>query len=90
VKDKNKEEQKDQLLEKERKVDSYYRRLTRIIEYYVITCFFIIVVVPLFHYDWINPFMKFIYFTGFPLLILLILVGLFKDALLDYIDRFIN
>lgn len=64
-------------------VDAYYKKITRIVEYYVIACFIIITVFPLLEYSWIPGFIKFVYFTGFPLLILLILISMVKDPLLN-------
>ena len=69
-------------------VDMYYKKITRIVEYYVITCFIVITIFPLFEYSWIPGFIKFIYFTGFPLLILLILISMVKDPLLNFVKRF--
>jgi hypothetical protein len=71
-------------------VDIYYKKATRFVEYYVILCFIIITIFPLFEFSWIPLFIKFIYFTGFPLLVLLILIGLVKDPFLDLIKRFIS
>lgn len=81
--DKNKEGE-------ETMVDMYYKKITRIVEYYVIACFIIITIFPLFEYSWVPGFIKFIYFTGFPLLVLLILVSLVKDPLLNFIGKFVS
>lgn len=70
-------------------VDVYYKKATRFVEYYVILCFIIITIFPLFEFSWIPVFIKFIYFTGFPLLLLLILISLVKDPFLDLIRRFV-
>ncbi len=70
-------------------VDAYYKKITRIVEYYVIGCFIVITILPLLEYSWIPGFIKFIYFTGFPLLILLILISLVKDPLLNLLKRHI-
>jgi len=80
--DKNKESE-------ESMVDIYYKKITRIVEYYVIACFIIITIIPLFEYSWVPGFIKFIYFTGFPLLILLILISLVKDPLLNFVGKFV-
>lgn len=69
-------------------VDLYYKKVTRIVEYYVILCFIVITIFPLFEFGWIPAFIKVIYFTGFPLLILLILISLVKDPFLNFIKRF--
>jgi hypothetical protein len=71
-------------------VDFYYKKATRFVEYYVILCFIIITIFPLFEFSWIPFFIKFVYFTGFPLLVLLILISLVKDPFLDLIKRFIS
>lgn len=68
----------------------FYKKVIRIAEYYVILCFIIIVNVPLLQYAWVGPFMKFIYFTGFPLLILLILISLVKDPLIEFLNKFLE
>ena len=69
-------------------VDIYYKKITRIVEYYVIACFIVITIFPLFEYGWIPGFIKFIYFTGFPLLILLILISMVKEPFLNFIKNF--
>jgi len=68
----------------------YYRKVTRVIEMYVIFCFVLITFVPLLNFGWVSPFTKFIYYTGFPLLILLILASLVKDSIVKLIERFIT
>jgi len=71
-------------------VDIYYKKTTRAVEYYVIMCFIVITIFPLFEFSWIPVFIKFIYFTGFPLLVLLILVSLVKDPVLNFLKRFVS
>lgn len=68
-------------------VEVYYKRITRYVEYYIFLCFIIITIFPLLEYSWIPGFIKFIYFTGFPLLLLLLIVTLTKDALVDILKR---
>lgn len=68
-------------------VDAYYRRVTRVVEYYIFLCFIIITIFPLLEYSWIPLFIRFIYFTGFPLLILLLVVSIVKDAFLGMLKR---
>ncbi len=68
-------------------VEQYYKRITRIVEYYIFLCFLLITVIPLLEYSWVGPFVKFIYFTGFPLLLLLLIVSLVRDTLLDFMKR---
>ncbi len=77
----------EQFQEKRTMVEQYYRKVMRIVEFYVMLSFVIITIVPLLDYSWVPPFIKFVYFTGFPLLILLFLVSLFKDSLLNFITR---
>ena len=68
-------------------VDVYYKRVTRIIEYYIFLCFILITVFPLLEYSWIPGFIRFVYFTGFPLLILLLFVSMIKDTFLGMLKR---
>ncbi len=68
-------------------VEMYYRRITRVVEYYILFCFIIITVVPLLNYSWVPGFIRVIYFTGFPLLLALILISLVKDAFLEMLKR---
>ncbi len=68
-------------------VEQYYRKIMRVVEFYVMISFVIITIVPLLDYSWVPPFIKFVYFTGFPLLILLFIISLFKDSLLDFLAR---
>lgn len=83
-------ESKNMTEEEPSKVEIYYRKTTRAVEYYVIICFIVITIFPLFEFSWIPAFIKFIYFTGFPLLILLILISLVKDPFLSFIERFVS
>lgn len=68
-------------------IDVYYKRITRFAEYYIFFCFIVITVVPLLDYGWVQSFIRFIYFTGFPLLILLLIVSLVKDAFLELLKN---
>lgn len=68
-------------------IDVYYKRITRIAEYYIFFCFIVITVVPLLDYGWVQSFIRFIYFTGFPLLMLLLIVSLVKDAFLEMLKN---
>ena len=83
-------ESKDMSEEEMSVVDLYYKKATRAIEYYVIICFIVITIFPLFEFSWIPAFIKFIYFTGFPLLVLLILISLVKEPFLNLIKRFVS
>ncbi|HFE65032.1 hypothetical protein B1H10_02840 [candidate division KSB1 bacterium 4484_188] len=68
-------------------VEEYYKKIMRVIEYYVLFCFIIITFVPLLEYSWVPGFIKFIYMTGFPLLLLLLIISLVKEPLLNYLTR---
>lgn len=68
-------------------LDKTYTKITRIMEAYIILCFLLVTVVPLFEYDWVAPFIRFIYFTGFPMLLILIFASLVKDNILDNLKR---
>ena len=63
----------------------YYHKISRILEYYILFCFIMIMILPLFDYNWVPPVVRFIYFTGFPLLLLLLIVSLFKEPLLNFL-----
>ena len=62
-------------------VEFYYKRIMRILEYYVLLCFILVTFIPLLHFSWIPGFVKLVYFTGFPLLILIFIISLFKDPI---------
>lgn len=67
--------------------EMYYKRIIRIVEYYIFICFIFITVIPLLEYSWVPGFVKFIYFTGFPLLLLLLVVSLIRDPLIEFFNR---
>ena len=69
------------------KVKTMYNKIMRIFEYYILFCFVMIMILPLFNYPWVAPVTRFFYFTGFPLLILLLIVSLFKDSLLEFLEK---
>ena len=71
----------------ERNVRELYRRIMRFFEYYILFCFVMIMILPLFDYSWVPPVTRFFYFTGFPLLLFLLIVSLFKDSLLDFLEK---
>jgi hypothetical protein len=62
-------------------VEFYYKKIMRILEYYVLLCFILITFVPLLHFSWIPGFVKLVYFTGFPLLVLIFIISLLKDPI---------
>jgi hypothetical protein len=70
-------------------VEMYYKRIVRVAEYYIFLCFILIaVILPfLLDYKWIDGYVKFIYFTAFPLLVILLIVSLFKEVFLDILKR---
>ena len=65
----------------ELKVEFYYKKIMRILEYYVLLCFILVTFVPLLHFSWIPGFVKLVYFTGFPLLLIIFIISLFKDPI---------
>ena len=71
-------------------VENYYKRIMRILEYYVLVCFILVTFVPLLNYEWIPGLVKIVYFTGFPLLVLIFLISLFKDPILDMITKILE
>ena len=70
-------------------VETYYKRVVRIAEYYIFLCFILIaVLLPfLLEFSWVDRYVKFIYFTAFPLLVILLIVSLFKEIVLDVLKR---
>ncbi len=73
--------------EKPTKVELYYKRFVRFVEYYILLCFVIITIFPLLEYSWIPGFIRVVYLTGFPLLIIVVLISLFKEPLLDALNK---
>ncbi len=71
-------------------VDMYYKKVMRILEYYVLSCFILVTFVPLLNFSWIPGMVKLIYFTGFPLLLLIFLISLFKDPIQNLLARVIE
>ncbi len=65
----------------------YYKVVSRIVEYYVVLCFILISFVPLLNYSWVPSFTRFIYFTGFPLLIILLIVSSMKDSFINFLVK---
>lgn len=70
-------------------VEAYYKRVIRAAEYYIFACFILIAVVLPFLVEksWVDGYIKFIYFTAFPLLVILLLVSLFKEPLVVLLER---
>lgn len=67
--------------EKKALVEKYYRKIMRFLEYYVLLCFILVTFVPLLNFKWVPVFIKLIYFTGFPLLIMIFMISIFKESL---------
>lgn len=70
-------------------VETYYKRIVRVAEYYIFACFILIAVVLPFLVEksWVDGYIKVIYFTAFPLLVILLLASLFKEPLLGLLKR---
>jgi hypothetical protein len=86
--EKSQKENKEE--EKQKMVENYYKRIMRILEYYVLICFIMITVIPLLNFSWVQPFIKFVYLTGFPLLILIFIISLFKDQIIAFVLKIVN
>jgi hypothetical protein len=86
--EKSQKENKEE--EKQKMVENYYKRIMRILEYYVLICFIIITIIPLLNFSWVQPFIKFVYLTGFPLLILIFIISLFKDPIIAFVLKIVN
>ena len=71
-------------------VELYYKKIMRILEYYVLLCFILITFVPLLNFGWVQTFTKFIYLTGFPLLIIIFIISLFKEAFQNLIIKIVE
>ena len=67
--------------------EKYFQKGMRFAEYYVMVSFVIITIFPLLNYSWIPAFIKFIYFTGFPLLILLFVASMMKETLIKFLAK---
>jgi ABC-type protease/lipase transport system fused ATPase/permease subunit len=63
-----------------------YNKFVRFSEIYIFLCFLIITVVPLFDYQWVPGFIRLIYITGFPLLLIIVLLGFVKEPLIKYLE----
>jgi len=67
-----------------------YKKVMRVVEYYVLLSFILITFVPLLNYSWVPAFTKFIYMTGFPLLIILFLISMVKEPLLKFLSKMLE
>ncbi|RMG62786.1 MAG: hypothetical protein D6715_11955 [Calditrichaeota bacterium] len=70
--------------------EQLYRKISRIVETYIIISFVLITIVPLLNYSWVPAFVKVVYFTSFPLLILLLIASLAKDLILRLLERWLE
>ena len=70
-------------------VEMYYRRIVRVAEYYIFLCFILIaLLLPfLLKYSWVDKYVKFVYFTAFPLLVILLIVSIFREPVIDLLQR---
>ncbi len=71
-------------------VETYYKKIMRIVEYYVLLSFILITFVPLLNFSWVQSFIYFIFFTGFPLLILLFVVSMVKEPVLSFFTKILE
>ncbi|MFZ0389208.1 MAG: hypothetical protein WAN36_02030 [Calditrichia bacterium] len=67
--------------------ENRYKAAMRIMEYYVLFCFVLITFIPLLEYGWVSWFIKFIYLTGAPLLILLFFFSLIKEQIISFLAK---
>ncbi|UCF65065.1 MAG: hypothetical protein JSW33_04335 [bacterium] len=79
----NKKDSKSSELQSEERmeVEKYYKKIMRFLEYYVLACFIMVTFVPLLDFSWVPGFVKLVYFTGFPLLIFIFVISLFKEPI---------
>ncbi|HQU73846.1 MAG TPA: hypothetical protein PKV71_18070 [Calditrichia bacterium] len=82
------EQSPDATPEEKSPAEERFSRIARIIEIYIFLCFLLIIIIPVMEGDWVQPVVRFLYFTGFPLLLLLIIASMSKDGILNLIDRF--
>lgn len=76
--------------EERKLVETYYKKTMRILEYYVLGCFILITFVPLLNFNWIPVFVKLVYFTGFPLLLIIFIISLFKEPVQNILTNLIS
>ena len=88
----NKKDSKSSELQSEerREVEKYYKKIMRILEYYVLACFIMVTFVPLLNFSWVSGFVKLVYFTGFPLLIFIFVISLFKEPIQNLLANIIR
>jgi hypothetical protein len=88
----NKKDSKSSELQSEerKEVEKYYKKIMRILEYYVLACFIMVTFVPLLNFSWVPGFVKLVYFTGFPLLIFIFVISLFKEPIQNLLTNIIR
>jgi len=88
----NKKDSKSSELQSEerKEVEKYYKKIMRILEYYVLACFIMVTFVPLLNFSWVPGFVKLVYFTGFPLLIFIFVISLFKEPIQNLLTNIIH
>jgi len=73
-----------------KEVEKYYKKIMRILEYYVLACFIMVTFVPLLNFSWVPGFIKLVYFTGFPLLIFIFIISLFKEPIQNVLTNIVR
>ncbi len=88
----NKKDSKSSELQSEERmeVEKYYKKIMRFLEYYVLACFIMVTFVPLLDFSWVPGFVKLVYFTGFPLLIFIFVISLFKEPIQNLLTNIIR
>jgi hypothetical protein len=81
---------KDQKDETKEMIEIYYKRIMRILEYYVLMCFILVTFIPLLSFSWVPVFVQLIYFTGFPLLIIIFIISIFKDPIQNILAKILK
>ena len=76
--------------EERKLVEIYYKKTMRILEYYVLGCFILITFIPLLNFSWIPVFVKMVYFTGFPLLLFIFIISIFKEPVQNLLTHMIS
>lgn len=80
----------DQKDETKEMIEIYYKRIMRILEYYVLMCFILVTFIPLLNFSWVPVFVRLIYFTGFPLLIIIFIISIFKDPIQNMLAKILK
>ncbi len=80
----------DQKDETKEMVDTHYKRIMRVLEYYVLLCFILVTFIPLLKFSWVPVFVRLIYFTGFPLLIIIFIISIFKEPIQNLLAKILK